>query len=82
MEKSVHSEPYAVFLTSLIEARKKLSVSQVELARRLGKPQSFISKIEIGERRLDVLEFLQIMQALEEDPSPIISKVQASLGKL
>jgi transcriptional regulator with XRE-family HTH domain len=82
MEKSVHSEPYAVFLTSLIEARKQLGLSQVELARRLGKPQSFISKIEIGERRLDVLEFLQIMRALEDDPRPIISKVQASLDTL
>ena len=81
MNKSVHSEPYAVFLASLVETRKRRGVRQIELAQRLGKPQSFVSKYENGERRLDVVEFLEIMRALEEGADAIIAKTSAALGR-
>jgi transcriptional regulator with XRE-family HTH domain len=48
----------------LIEARRKAGLTQVELAQRLSKPQSFVSKYELGERRLDVIEFLEVTEAL------------------
>jgi transcriptional regulator with XRE-family HTH domain len=55
-----------------VDARTVARVTQLELATRLGRPQSFISKIESGDRRLDVIEFLQITTALKVDPEPII----------
>ncbi len=52
----------------LIEARTGAGVTQVELAARLGRPQPFISFVERGERRVDVIEFYAIMKALNVDP--------------
>jgi len=58
-----------------VEARKGAELSQEELARRLRRSQSFIAKIEVGERRLDVLEFIEIARALNRDPSELLSRV-------
>jgi len=58
-----------------VEARKGAELSQEELARRLRRSQSFIAKIEVGERRLDVLEFIEIARALNRDPSELLSHV-------
>ena len=56
MDKSIHSEEYKYVISRLIKARKKAGLTQQEVALKLEKPQSFISKSEIGERRLDVTE--------------------------
>jgi len=45
------------------------------LAKKLKKPQSFVSKYERGERRLDVIEFLDIVKNLGADPHEIIKKI-------
>lgn len=63
----------------LIEARTKAGVTQVELAARLGRPQPFISFVERGERRVDVIEFYAIMQALGADPEEAFRKLIANL---
>jgi transcriptional regulator with XRE-family HTH domain len=52
-------------------------MTQQQLADRLGKPQSFISKYEGGERRIDVIEFITIAEALEMDPSRAIREIRA-----
>ena len=64
MEKSVFSRSYDVFVTSLRDARTDAKVTQVELAKRLGETQSFVSKCERGERRLDVIELRAWCRAL------------------
>nr|WP_230589721.1 helix-turn-helix transcriptional regulator [Pseudomonas chlororaphis] len=51
----------------LIDARQRSKLRQVEIAARLGKPQSFVSKYESGERRLDLPEFLRVAAVLEID---------------
>lgn len=51
-----------------IQARKSSGLTQVGLADRLGRPQSFVSKYERGERKLDVIEFCEVCRALEIDP--------------
>ena len=71
--KSVHSERYKKFLAALIAARKSADITQAELARKLGKPQSFVSKFENGERRLDVIEFLDVCTALGADAQNLLS---------
>jgi len=50
---------YRAFLQRLREARHEASLTQVEVARKLSRPQSFISKCESGERRVDVVELAE-----------------------
>jgi transcriptional regulator with XRE-family HTH domain len=52
----------------LVNARKKTGLTQVELASRLSRPQSFVSKVERGERRLDVVEFFEVAEAIGFEP--------------
>ena len=53
---SVHTGRYRSFLVRLRQARAAAKLTQVEVARRLGRPQSYVSKSESGERRVDVIE--------------------------
>ncbi|MCX5617919.1 helix-turn-helix transcriptional regulator [Bombella sp. TMW 2.2543] len=62
-------------LRLLITARKQKPLTQVELAQKLKKPQSFVSKYELGERRIDVIEFITICEAISADPCDIIRQL-------
>lgn len=73
--KSLYSDKYRYFLKLLIEGRKKAGVTQDVLARKLGRPQSFVSKVENGERRIDAVEFLIISRQLGIDPCALLRKV-------
>lgn len=68
---SLRSPEYQKFISRLIDARQKLGFTQAELAKRLGKPQSFVSKYERLERRLDVVEYVRIASQLEIEPSEL-----------
>lgn len=74
-EKSVHTERYADFLKMLIEARRDAGLTQQELAQKLSRPQSYVSKYERGERRLDVIEFLEIAQLVGIDPTVVLHRL-------
>ncbi|MFK4073680.1 helix-turn-helix domain-containing protein [Ectopseudomonas khazarica] len=63
-------------LELLLEARKSAELTQEQLAKRLGKPQSFVSKYERGERRLDVIELLQVCKQVGIDPHSIIQALE------
>ena len=78
MTKSVFTEEYERFRQTLIEARKERGLTQVDIAERLGKPQSFVSKYERGERRLDVVEFLEVAKAIGADPKAIIDELSSA----
>ena len=58
MNQGEYRERYRRFLGRLREARQLAGLTQAEAARRLGKPQSFLSKCESGERRVDYVELL------------------------
>lgn len=73
--KSVFSEQYERFKQLLIEARKKAGLTQVELAKRLYRPQSYVSKYERGERRLDVIEFLDVAEAIGIEPTEFLHEL-------
>jgi transcriptional regulator with XRE-family HTH domain len=64
MEKSVSSRDYSLFLDRLKDARKKAGLTQEQLAELLGETQSFVSKCERGERRLDIVEVRTFCLAL------------------
>lgn len=57
---SVYSDEYQRVINALKKARKERGITQAQLAEALGKPQSFIAKVENGERRLDVVEFVHL----------------------
>ncbi len=63
------------FRELLTEARKSASMTQTALSNRLGRPQSFVSKYERGERRLDVVEFAEVARALGIDPLRFLAKL-------
>lgn len=75
MPKSVHTDEYTRFLALLAEERNRAGLTQVQLAARRGKPQSFVSKFERGERRLDVVVFRQVAEAIGADPIRLLRKV-------
>lgn len=81
MPKSTFSDAYAVLLEVLVDARRGQRMTQSILATTLGKPQSFIAKIENGERRIDVIEFCAVVSALGLDPAVLFAKLQARLPK-
>jgi len=56
MEKSIHSARYAVFLRVLRQAREHSGLTQTQVAKKLGEAQTFVSKCERGERRIDIIE--------------------------
>jgi len=62
--KTLHSDEHERFRELLREARVQAGLTQLDLASRLGVPQSFVSKYESGERRLDVLELRLVCQAV------------------
>lgn len=79
MAKSLHTPEYEFFRSLLITAREKAGLTQAEVSARLGRPQSFVAKYEGGERRLDVVEFIQVSAALDVDAQVILADVQARI---
>lgn len=75
----IRSASYKAAITALVEVRKASGVSQRELALRLRKPRSFVSKIENSERRLDIVEFTAIARALGMAPSILMQQISAAL---
>lgn len=60
----------------LTEIRIKSGLTQIDVAKRLNKPQSFVSKYETGERRLSVGDFILVCAAIETKPSKVLNKLQ------
>jgi transcriptional regulator with XRE-family HTH domain len=77
MPRGLHSAKYALFRQLMTQQRKAAGLTQAELARRLRKPQSFVAKYETGERRLDLVEFLEIMVKVGRDPLEIVAALMA-----
>lgn len=75
----VVSPDYRSIIETIKAVRTERGISQRELARRLGKPPSFVNKIEQLERRLDVLEFIAIAQALGIAPDKLIARLTDNL---
>jgi transcriptional regulator with XRE-family HTH domain len=74
MPKSLRSSQQNHLLTLLIEARHRAGLTQAVLAARLGRPQSFVAKYENGERRIDVVEFVALAEALGEIPAELFAQ--------
>jgi hypothetical protein len=73
--ESVFTAKYDRFRRLLIAARREADLTQSELALKISRPQSFVSKYERGERRLDVVEFLEVARAIGVDAIPVIRQL-------
>lgn len=76
MTKPDFTEKYYLFRQLLIQTRKSQKLTQAQVATRLQKPQSFVSKYERGARRLDVVEFLEVARALGTTPYELLRKLE------
>jgi transcriptional regulator with XRE-family HTH domain len=79
MPKSQFSDGYKAFLAVLIAARKEAGLTQTDVAERIGKRQTYISIIETGVRRLDLIEFCALAKAMGYDPNALFARITAAL---
>ncbi|HTQ77879.1 MAG TPA: helix-turn-helix transcriptional regulator [Burkholderiales bacterium] len=77
MPKVKSSRERAALLALLANIRSEAGLTQSELARKLGQPQSFVSKYEAGERRLDVLELRDVCRACGVAMTDFISRLES-----
>lgn len=83
MAQSTHNPDYQLLLAVLKAARKRVGVSQVDLAERLGNTQTFVSKCERGERRIDAVELVEFAEALGVEPLGLLGEyLEQRAGRL
>ena len=66
MKSATYRQKYRQFLERLKSARKEARLTQMEVSERISRPQSFISKVESGERRLDIIELAEIARVYKK----------------
>jgi transcriptional regulator with XRE-family HTH domain len=77
MEKSIYSKEYSLFLEQLRKAREEKGLTQTEVAERLGQTQSFVSKVERCERRIDIVELRAFCSAIGIPLTLFIERIEA-----
>ena len=77
MKKALYERSYAAFTELLKEERKNAGLTQTALAKKLRRPQSYVSKYERGDRRLDVIEFIEVARVIGFDPHDFLRKLKA-----
>jgi len=80
MEKSIYSDNHKKFLALLREFRDEVGLRQEDVAEALEVPQSFVSKYESGERRLDILELRAVCQVLKLDLLTFCRKLELRIA--
>jgi len=76
LPKTIHTERHRRLCALLKAERNAAGLTQTALARRLGKPPSYVAKYELGDRRLDVLEFLDIAAEIGFDPCALLKALK------
>lgn len=75
-KKKLYSDEYQALLSLLRETRRAAGKSQVEMAAELGVAQSFISKCERGERRVDLIDLLRMLRVMDAAPDLFLTQLQ------
>lgn len=81
MGRTLRSPGHLALMAALKQARLDAGLTQTELADRLERPQSFVAKYENGERRVEVVEFVQIVRAIGCDGNAILRGIVLAEGK-
>ncbi|MFZ7338035.1 helix-turn-helix domain-containing protein [Comamonas jiangduensis] len=74
MDNSPHSVAATALRELLAKKRKSKGLHQIDVAKALQRPQSFVSKYENGERKIDVIDFIQICRSMNIDPTSILDE--------
>lgn len=75
LRKTLRSRGHRALIEILVASRQQAGLTQRDLAARLKRPNSFVGRIESGERRIDVIEFIEIARVLDVDPRELFAKV-------
>ena len=78
MNKTLRTPAHRKLVQELKKARRDAGLSQQQVADLLGVPQSYVAKIELGERRIDVIEFLKFVEALDASWSDILGQIDTA----
>ena len=81
MVKTLGSDRHIKLVAILIEKREESGLTQTELAAKLGEYQSFVARLESGQRRIDVVEFIRLSEILRFDPAALISQLVGKAEK-
>jgi transcriptional regulator with XRE-family HTH domain len=79
MEKSIHTREYAVLLRLLKEAREAAGLTQVQVAKRLKQSQSFVTKMERGDRRIDVVQLRTVCRLYGTTLTEFVARLELEL---
>ena len=80
MSRTLRSPLHLALMKVLRETRLEAGLTQADLAKRMDRPQSFVAKIEVGERQLGVVEFVGYAEALGVGPGDLIERVRSAAG--
>jgi transcriptional regulator with XRE-family HTH domain len=75
LRKTLRSKGHRALIDILVESRQQAGLTQRDLAARLKRPHSFVGRIEAGERRVDVIEFIEIARVMGLDPKLLFAKL-------
>lgn len=81
MKKSLYQKENEAFVQVLTEFRNKAGLLQADLAKRLNVPQSFVSKIETGQRRVDIIELREICMHLDTNLTQFCKVLESKIRK-
>ncbi len=75
LRKTLRSRGHQALVQALVDARGRAGMTQRDLAKRLKRPRSFVGRMEAGERRIDVIEFIEIARVLGADPKELFGRL-------
>ena len=81
MAKTLGTLRHRALVDMLIKARERAGMTQTELAQRLGEYQSFVARLESGQRRVDVVEFIELAEILKFDPGLAVTAIKGADGQ-
>lgn len=80
MAKNNKTQRYDIFIAKLKAARKRADLTQVDVAKALGQPQTFISKVEHSQRRLDVIDMIDFLKVYGVEPAAFVDELCRQLN--
>ena len=80
MARTIYGGDHPKLVAILVEARKAARLTQTELAQRIGRNQSHVSLIEMGQRRVDVIEFVRMAEALGRTPEDLMAELRRRMS--
>jgi len=82
VDKSTHTPQYDAFRARLVELRQEAGLSQRELASRLEREHSFVARVELGDRRVDIVELYMICSALDVNAEEVAAELMRGVADL